>query len=89
MITSITSFGMFVTVDSGIEGLVHIRNMNSDYFVYDEDNMRLVSSSKIYNLGDIVDVVCIGADRNTSKVDFMLKEDYIRIQRVYESSSNE
>lgn len=89
MITSITSFGMFVTIDDGIEGLVHIRNMNSDYFVYDEDNLRLVSSSKVYNLGDNVEVVCIASDRFTNKVDFMLKEDYIRLQRDYEGSSNE
>ena len=76
IITSITSFGMFVTIDKGVEGLVRIDDLLNDYFTFDEKKLILTSPSKTYHLGDKVKVVVINSDRETKKIDFMLESDY-------------
>lgn len=75
IINSITSFGMFVSLDNGIEGLVHINNMDG-YFIYNEKKMTLSSYSKTYQIGDKIDIVVLNANKKDRSVDFILKEDY-------------
>lgn len=74
-ITSVTQFGMFVTIDGGIEGLVHINNM-SGYYVFDDKKMSLSSYNKTFTLGDKITIVVVGASKKDRSVDFMLKDDY-------------
>lgn len=38
-ITGLTRFGIFVGLDNGVEGLVHINSMDDDEYVYQEDTM--------------------------------------------------
>ncbi len=76
VITSITSFGMYVEIDKGIEGLVHIKNING-YYTFDEKKLELISPKHTFKIGDKVEIVVIGSDRRTRKIDFMLKEDYL------------
>lgn len=76
VITSIVSFGMYVEIDKGIEGLVHIKNING-YYTFDEKKLELISPKHTFKIGDKVEIVVIGSDRRTRKIDFMLKEDYI------------
>lgn len=87
MITSITGFGIFVTIDSGVEGLVHIRNLDG-YATFDEKKVEMNVGDKIYRLGDMVDVYVIGSDRRTMKVDFMMLEDAKDAGILDESSSD-
>ena len=84
VINSITQFGMFITLDSGIEGLVHISNMNG-FFVYDNKNMTLSSYKRKYTVGDRVKIVVIGASKKDRSVDFILKEDMHK-EVFYENS---
>jgi len=67
-ITSILSFGMFVSVLEGIEGLVHINNMPG--FRFDEQRKMLVSYNRSYRLGDKVKVMVVGANKEKGKIDF-------------------
>ncbi len=78
-ITSVTSFGMFVTLDNGIEGLVSLNNL-IDYFDYDSYNMSYSNGKKTYKLGDKVTVVVIKADKKSRKIDFMFKDDYLELE---------
>lgn len=67
-IASILSFGMFVSVLEGIEGLVHINNMPG--FRFDEQRKMLVSYNRSYRLGDKVKVMVVGANKEKGKIDF-------------------
>ncbi len=80
IITSVTSFGLFVSLDNGIEGLVALDNM-AGYYEYDPVSMSYRSGKKSYGLGQRVTVVVVGASRKTRRVDFMFLEDYNLIKR--------
>ena len=71
IVSSVTSFGMFIELPSTIEGLVHITALEDDYYVYDENHLSLIGerTKNIYRLGDEVKVKC-------SKVDIANREIY-------------
>ena len=75
IISSITGFGMFVELDSTVEGLVRFENFNSDeYFDYNEDLRMLIghNSGKTYKIGDKVKIKVIFANKQLRKIDFEL-----------------
>lgn len=84
-ITSVTSFGMFVTLENGIEGLVSLNNL-FDYFYHDSYNMSYSNGKITYKLGDKVTVVVINADKKSRKIDFMFKSDYLKWRNEDEDS---
>ncbi len=54
-----------------------MREMTDDYYIYDEDNMRLEGTSKhkIYKLGSKVKVKCISASKESKQIDFCVVSD--------------
>ena len=71
MISSVTSFGMFVELDNLIEGLVPIKDMD-DFFNYDEDRMTLTGekSHVKYSIGERVIVKVVRASKEEKTIDF-------------------
>ena len=75
IISGVTSFGFFVKLaESLAEGLVHVRDIDGDYFTYEEKNYRLRGerSGKVYRLGDKVRVKLIRVNPEKSNVDFTI-----------------
>ena len=77
IISSVTSFGMFVQLPNTIEGLVHITALDDDYYIYDESHLCLIGerNKKIYKLGDKVKVQCSRVDIPNREIFFELVED--------------
>lgn len=75
IVSSVTGFGIFVQLSTGIEGLVHVSNMYNRYF-YNENNMTLESKSKSFTIGDKVNIRCINVSVKERNIDFMLVDDY-------------
>ena len=71
IISSVTSFGMFVELDNLIEGLVSLRDMQ-DFFVYDEERMTLTGekSHVKYTIGERVRVKVVRASKEDKTIDF-------------------
>lgn len=71
IISSVTSFGMFVELDNLIEGLVSLRDM-PDFFVYDEERMTLTGekSHVKYTIGERVRVKVVRASKEDKTIDF-------------------
>ncbi len=71
MISSVTSFGMFVELDNLIEGLVPLRDMN-DFFHFDEEHMTLTGErSRVkYVIGERVVVKVVRASKEDKTIDF-------------------
>jgi ribonuclease R len=77
-VSAVTSFGIFVALDDVfIEGLVHISDLGSDYFHYDDAKHQLVGerTGKRFRLADRVRVQLVRVDMESSKIDFRLAEE--------------
>ncbi|MGD9605495.1 MAG: ribonuclease R [Bacilli bacterium] len=72
LISSVTKFGVFVSLQNTIEGLVHIKNLRGRY-VYDPETVSLIGSSgHRLHLGDEVLVEVIGASKIKREIDFKI-----------------
>lgn len=71
MISSVTSFGMFVELDNLIEGLVPLREMK-DFFHYDEEHMTLTGEKSHikYSIGDRILIKVVRASKVEKTIDF-------------------
>lgn len=71
MISSITSFGMFVELDNLIEGLVPLRDMK-DFFHFDEEHLTLTGekTNVKYSIGERVIVKVVRASKEEKTIDF-------------------
>jgi ribonuclease R/exosome complex exonuclease DIS3/RRP44 len=77
VITGVTEWGIYVEISSNkCEGMVRIRDIKSDYYVFDEKQYAIVgqSTKHIYQLGDDVVVRVKNADLERKHLDFNLIE---------------
>ncbi len=77
-VSAVVPFGLFVALDDiFIEGLVHISDLGSDYFHYDETRHELAGerTGVRYRLSDRVAVQLVRVDLATTKIDFRLIEE--------------
>jgi ribonuclease R len=77
IISSVTSFGMFVELGNTVEGLVRMSSMEDDYYVYNEKQYCLIGerTRKIYRIGNVVKVMLIKADIAAKQIEFVIVED--------------
>jgi len=75
-ISSVTNFGFFVALDNTVEGLVHVDNLQDDYYVYEAQKHCLIGekSKKIFKIGQKVKVRLVKADKDARRLDFMLED---------------
>lgn len=74
-ISSVTSFGFFVSIQNGIEGLVHISTL-PDYYIFFEDTMSLKgkNNGQSFQLGDKRQVQIANVNLAARQIDFILWE---------------
>lgn len=74
VISGITAWGLYVELPNTVEGLVHIRTIPGDYYIFDERTMRLTGrrSGLSYRLGQPVKVWVKAADKWSRLIDFEL-----------------
>ncbi len=75
IISGVTNFGIFVKItDILAEGLIRLRDLEDDFYVYDERKYSLIGreTKKQFRLGDKVNVKLIRVDREKSALDFVI-----------------
>lgn len=75
IVTGVMSFGLFIALEpSGIEGLVHISQLDNDYYDFDAVHhvLRGSRSGKLYRLGDRVKVMVEAVNVEERQIDFRL-----------------
>ncbi|MBN3490619.1 ribonuclease R [Acholeplasma equirhinis] len=78
VITQFSPAGFYVKLTNGIEGFVHIKNVN-EYLMFDEEKLLFYSESgKKYRLGDQLKVKLLAVDMVEHKIDFTLNEKRIQ-----------
>ncbi len=83
-VTAAASFGVFVELDNiFVEGLIHVANLGSDYFNFDEVRQMLIGerSGLRMGLGDRLKVRVARVDLDERKIDFELVDHLSRAPR--------
>lgn len=78
IISGVTEWGLYVELDENkCEGLVPIRDLENDYYEFDEKNYCLIgrNSGKRYQLGDKVTIQIARADLTKKQMDFVLVDE--------------
>jgi ribonuclease R len=85
VISGVTHFGVFVEVnDLLVEGMIHVRDLEDDYYAYDEKHYSLIGrrTGKQYRLGDSVYVKVIRVNPEERKIDFAISVPEVENRRT-------
>ena len=74
VVSSVTKFGMFVELPNTVEGLIHISEINDDYYVFVEKQMALVGrkTKQTYRIGQPIRVKLVNVNAEQKEIDFKL-----------------
>ena len=72
IISSVTSFGIFVELENTVEGLIRFDDLGDEYFIYDEDRKMLIGehTRTTYKIGDKINIRVKDASKLMRTVDF-------------------
>lgn len=77
VISGVTEWGIYVEIiENQCEGMIAIRELQDDYFEYDEENYSIKgrNSGKVFMLGDKISVEVAKADLQKRQLDYRLAE---------------
>ena len=74
IVSSVTSFGMFIELPNTVEGLIRLANMRDDYYIYDEMTytIRGERTNKSFRIGDAVRIRVADVKIDFREIDFDL-----------------
>lgn len=74
VISGVTDWGIFVELENKIEGMIPIRELDDDFYIFDEKNYSLVGrhSHKTYQLGDELKIKIWRTNLEKKQLDFQL-----------------
>ena len=78
VITSVTSFGLFVELkDIYVEGLVHVTSLSNDFYRFDPVGHRMTGerAGRVYRMGDPLRVRVVRVNLDERKIDFIPADD--------------
>jgi ribonuclease R len=75
VVTGVTNFGLFVEInDLLVEGMIPVRELSDDYYVFDEKHysLRGRSHGKVYRLGDPLRIQVLSVNAEGRRIDFSI-----------------
>ena len=74
VVSSVTSFGIYVKLPNTVEGVVTMSLLDDDYYIYHEKSMSLVGerTGKKYEIGQKVRIKVTRSDTETKQIDFAI-----------------
>jgi len=81
VISGVTEWGLYAEImENGCEGMIPIRELNDDFYWFDEDNYRLVGRryKRVFQLGDEIRVKVWRTNLLKKQLDFKLAEEDVR-----------
>ena len=72
IISSVTSFGIFVELDNTVEGLIRFEDLGYEYFIFDEERKMLIGeqTKTTYCIGDKIKIRVKDASKLLRTIDF-------------------
>ena len=77
VISGITQWGIYVELPNTVEGLIHVSDLQGDYFYYDESAYEMVGkdSGLTYKLGQRLTIQVKDVDRFMRTINFVIADD--------------
>ncbi len=77
VISSITTWGVYVELPNTIEGMIHVSMLPGDYFYYDEETYEMVGQATNirYKLGQTLKVKVNATDKILRTIDFVIPQE--------------
>ena len=90
IVSSITSFGLFVELENTVEGLIRFDDLGDEYFIYDEDRKTLLGeqTKQIHEIGDKIKVQVTRADKQTRQIDFKKVQEEVIEETIEEGQED-
>ncbi len=88
VVSSVTSFGLFLELPNTVEGLSRLANMSDDYYIYDEMTYTIIGerTKKTYRIGDPVRIRVENVNVDLKEIDFKI---LYKIEEDQENNSEE
>ena len=76
IVSSVTSFGLFIELDKTVEGLVRLADMKDDYYIFDEESYTILGerTKKMFKIGDVVKIKVDSVYVDFKEINFELLE---------------
>lgn len=76
IISSVTSFGLFVKLPNTIEGMIHVSYLTDDYYNFHDKQYMMIGerTGKTFRIGDEVKIRVAAVDLTNKTIDFELVE---------------
>ncbi|WP_042276242.1 ribonuclease R [[Clostridium] dakarense] len=74
VVSSVTSFGMFIELPDTVEGLIRLANITDDYYIYDDTTYTIMGerTKKTFRIGDPVRIKVDNVNIDAREIDFKL-----------------
>ena len=78
LISGVIASGFFVELPNTVEGMVPVRSLTDDYYIFDQENYCLTGerTGRIFTLGQEVEIIVKSTDKVRKTIDFCLEEFY-------------
>ena len=73
VISSVTSWGMYVELPNTVEGMIRVADLTDDYYIFDENHYTMTGerTRRCYKLGQKLKVMVAGTDKLLRTIDFL------------------
>lgn len=77
VVSGVTNWGIYVELPNTVEGLIHVNQLQDDYYRFDEEHYELVGemTGKTFKLGQPIRVIVAGTDKLLRTIDFICAGD--------------
>ena len=73
-ISGLTNYGIYVELDNTVEGMIALRDIRDDHYIFDEEKYRIVGekNKKVFSFGDKLRVQLVKCTPEIRAIDFVL-----------------
>jgi ribonuclease R len=85
LISGVTEWGIYVEiVENKCEGMIRLRDLDDDFYEFDETNYRVVGSrtGRVYSMGDEVKIQVLRCDLLKKQIDFRMITDTTTVKKT-------
>lgn len=77
VISGVTNWGLYVELPNTVEGLIHVNQLQDDYYHFDEEHYELAgeTTGRTFKLGQPIRVEVAATDKLLRTIDFVLAKD--------------